>query len=91
MRWKAPGKLFSSEAMVKLYADLVKRYPIFSIEDGMAEDDWAGWKAITDEMGGKINLVGDDLFVTNVTRLKQGIDHGPPPTPSWSRSTRSDR
>src|SRR6201999_3504890 len=56
------------------YADLCKRYPIVSIEDGMAEDDWAGWKALTDTVGGKVNLVGDDLFVTNVKRLKQGID-----------------
>jgi enolase 1/2/3 len=68
------GKTFSPEAMVKLYADLVSRYPIVSIEDGMAEDDWDGWKAMTDALGGKIQLVGDDLFVTNVTRLKRGID-----------------
>jgi len=68
------GKSLSSDEMVKLYADLCKRYPIFSIEDGMAEDDWAGWKALTDAVGAKVNLVGDDLFVTNVKRLKQGID-----------------
>jgi enolase len=60
--------------MVKVYADLCKRYPIVSIEDGMAEDDWAGWKALTDTVGKSVNLVGDDLFVTNVKRLKQGID-----------------
>src|SRR6202012_4714540 len=64
----------SPDEMVKVYADLVKRYPIVSIEDGMAEDDWAGWKALTDSIGKTVNLVGDDLFVTNVARLKQGID-----------------
>ncbi|HEU0095511.1 MAG TPA: phosphopyruvate hydratase [Rhizomicrobium sp.] len=68
------GKSLSSDEMVALYADLCKRYPIVSIEDGMAEDDWAGWKSLTDKVGAKINLVGDDLFVTNVNRLKQGID-----------------
>jgi enolase len=67
------GKSLTPDQMVKLYADLCKRYPIFSIEDGMAEDDWDGWKAITDEVGAKVNLVGDDLFVTNVKRLSQGI------------------
>ena len=68
------GKSLSPDAMVKVYADLCKRYPIVSIEDGMAEDDWAGWKALTGEIGKTVNLVGDDLFVTNVKRLKQGID-----------------
>ena len=68
------GKTLDSEAMVKVYADLCARYPIFSIEDGMAEDDWAGWKALTDAVGQKINLVGDDLFVTNVKRLREGIE-----------------
>jgi enolase len=68
------GKSLSSDEMVALYADLAKRYPIVSIEDGMAEDDWAGWKSLTDKVGAKVNLVGDDLFVTNVKRLKQGID-----------------
>jgi enolase 1/2/3 len=68
------GKTLTPEAMVKLYADLVSRYPIVSIEDGMAEDDWDGWKALTEAIGGKVQLVGDDLFVTNVTRLKRGID-----------------
>ncbi len=68
------GKTLASEDMVKVYADLAKRYPIFSIEDGMAEDDWAGWKALTDSIGKTVNLVGDDLFVTSVKRLKQGID-----------------
>ena len=68
------GKSLSPDEMVKLYADLCKRYPIVSIEDGMAEDDWAGWKSLTDAVGKTVNLVGDDLFVTNVTRLRQGID-----------------
>jgi enolase len=67
------GKTLSSDAMVKLYADLVKRYPIISIEDGMAEDDWDGWKALTEEIGDKVQLVGDDLFVTNPKRLARGI------------------
>jgi enolase len=68
------GKTLTPDEMVKLYADLCERYPIVSIEDGMAEDDWAGWKALTDAVGKTVNLVGDDLFVTNVKRLKQGID-----------------
>ena len=68
------GKTLVPDEMVKVYADLCKRYPIVSIEDGMAEDDWAGWKALTDAVGKTVNLVGDDLFVTNVKRLKQGID-----------------
>jgi enolase len=68
------GKTLSPDEMVKVYADLAQRYPIFSIEDGMAEDDWAGWKALTDAVGKTVNLVGDDLFVTNVKRLKQGIE-----------------
>ena len=68
------GKSLSPDEMVKVYADLCKRYPIVSIEDGMAEDDWAGWKGLTDAVGKTVNLVGDDLFVTNVKRLKQGID-----------------
>ena len=68
------GKSLSPDEMVAVYADLAKRYPIFSIEDGMAEDDWYGWKAITDLIGDKVNLVGDDLFVTNVKRLAMGIE-----------------
>ncbi|HEY1875992.1 MAG TPA: phosphopyruvate hydratase, partial [Rhizomicrobium sp.] len=67
------GKTLSPDEMVKVYADLCKRYPIVSIEDGMAEDDWAGWKALTDAVGKTVNLVGDDLFVTNVKRLAKGI------------------
>ena len=60
--------------MADYLADLTRRYPIFSIEDGMAEDDWEGWKALTDLIGDKVQLVGDDLFVTNPKRLKRGID-----------------
>jgi len=60
--------------MVKYLADLAARYPIISIEDGMAEDDWAGWQAMTAELGDKLQLVGDDVFVTNTERLQRGID-----------------
>jgi len=70
------GKTLDSAGMVQLYADLCRRYPIASIEDGMAEDDWQGWKALTDELGGKVQLVGDDLFVTNTERLQRGISQG---------------
>ena len=63
-----------SEQLVKYWASWVKQYPIASIEDGMAEDDWNGWKMLTEAVGDKCQLVGDDLFVTNVTRLQQGID-----------------
>jgi enolase len=71
---KSSGKVLSSDELVKFWESWVKKYPIVSIEDGMAEDDWAGWKNLTDTVGKKCQLVGDDLFVTNVTRLKQGID-----------------
>ncbi|WKW49329.1 phosphopyruvate hydratase [Rhodomicrobium lacus] len=70
------GKSLDSGQIVALYRDLVSRYPIISIEDGMAEDDWEGWKALTAEIGGKVNLVGDDLFVTNPKRLREGIAKG---------------
>jgi enolase len=73
---KGEGKSLTSEQMVAFYADLVKRYPIVSIEDGMAEDDWDGWRMITQALGSRINLVGDDLFVTNPKRLAQGITEG---------------
>ena len=68
------GKIFSSDEMIKYYEGLIKKFPIVSIEDGMAEDDWDGWIEMTKRLGSKIQLVGDDLFVTNVKRLKQGID-----------------
>ncbi len=70
------GKTLDAGGMVKFYEDLVARYPIVSIEDGMAEDDWAGWKALTDAIGKKVQLVGDDLFVTNPRRLADGIAKG---------------
>ena len=71
---KSDNSVHSADDMVKFYADWVRQYPIVSIEDGLAEDDWAGWKVLTKELGGKVQLVGDDLFVTNTTRLKRGID-----------------
>ena len=74
--FKAEGRKLSSAEIVKWYADLAAKYPIVSIEDGCAEDDWDGWKLLTDTLGKKCQLVGDDLFVTNVTRLKRGIDQG---------------
>jgi enolase len=70
---KGEGKSLDSGDMVRFYEDLVARYPIVSIEDGMAEDDWAGWKQLTDAIGEKCQLVGDDLFVTNPKRLAEGI------------------
>ncbi|MCU0269640.1 MAG: phosphopyruvate hydratase [Acidimicrobiales bacterium] len=70
------NRTLSSTEMAGYLADLAGRYPIVSIEDGMAEDDWDGWKALTDRIGGRVQLVGDDLFVTNVERLARGIDAG---------------
>jgi enolase len=74
--YKSSGKVISSDEMVKYWTDWVSKYPIISIEDGMAEDDWDGWKKLTDSIGKKCQLVGDDLFVTNVKRLQEGIDKG---------------
>ena len=71
---KSSGKEMSSEQLAKYWEGWVKKYPICSIEDGMAEDDWNGWKMLTEAVGDRCQLVGDDLFVTNVTRLQQGID-----------------
>jgi enolase len=71
---KSSGKELSSDELVKFWASWVKKYPIISIEDGMAEDDWAGWNNLTKVLGSKVQLVGDDLFVTNVERLQKGID-----------------
>jgi len=71
---KSDNKKLSSDEMAAYWADWCAKYPIVSIEDGMAEDDWKGWKTLTDKIGTKVQLVGDDLFVTNVNRLKQGID-----------------
>ncbi|NOT50278.1 MAG: phosphopyruvate hydratase [Chitinophagaceae bacterium] len=73
---KSSGKEMTSDQLVKYWEKWVKQYPIVSIEDGMAEDDWDGWKNLTKTIGNKCQLVGDDLFVTNVTRLQQGIDKG---------------
>ncbi len=71
---KSNGKKLSSEEMVNHWVNWCKKYPIVSIEDGMAEDDWRGWKLLTEKLGNKVQLVGDDLFVTNVQRLQKGID-----------------
>ena len=70
------GKSYTNAQMVEFYKDLCSRFPIFSIEDGMAEDDWEGWKMLTDALGDKVRLVGDDLFVTNPKRLAMGIEKG---------------
>jgi len=71
---KSDGKKLSIEKMVDYWENWIKQYPIVSLEDGMAEDDWKGWKLITERLGNKVQLVGDDLFVTNVKRLQKGID-----------------
>ncbi len=71
---KGEGKVLTPAEMVDFYVDLVNKYPIISIEDGMAEEDWEGWKLITEKLGNKIQLVGDDLFVTNTERLSMGIE-----------------
>jgi len=73
---KSDGSKKSSEEMIQFYADWLKKYPIVSIEDGLAEEDWEGWKLMTKELGGKIQIVGDDLFVTNTKRLARGIETG---------------
>jgi len=73
---KSSGKKLSSLEMADYWTTWANKYPIISLEDGMAEDDWTGWKAVTDSIGKKVQLVGDDLFVTNVTRLQEGIDKG---------------
>ena len=69
------SKKRSAQEMVDFYEDLINKYPIFSVEDGLDEDDWDGWKVLTERLGNKIQIVGDDLFVTNSTRFKQGIDN----------------
>ncbi|MDY3738378.1 MAG: phosphopyruvate hydratase, partial [Peptoniphilaceae bacterium] len=70
------GTVKTAEEMVEWYAQLVEKYPIISIEDGLEQDDWEGWKKLTDKLGDKIQLVGDDLFVTNTSRLEKGIKAG---------------
>jgi len=71
--WKTK-QLKTTDQMIDFWADLVKKYPIISLEDGLAEEDWAGWKKLTEKLGDKIQLVGDDLFVTNPKRLQKGLD-----------------
>lgn len=73
---KSTGEKLSTEKMVDYWKSWVKKYPIISIEDGLAEDDWKGWKLLTSAVGDKVQVVGDDLFVTNTKRLQQGIDEG---------------
>jgi enolase len=75
-RLAGEGRTLSSEEMADYLADLTGRYPIVSVEDGMHEEDWAGWKALTDRIGDRVQLVGDDLFVTNTERLQRGLDDG---------------
>ncbi len=71
---KGDGSRHSAEEMIQLYGGWIEKYPIVSIEDGLAEDDWAGWSAITEALGDKVQLVGDDLFVTNPERLERGLE-----------------
>ena len=75
-RYEGEGQVRAPQAQAEYLADLVGRYPIVSIEDGMSEDDWDGWKLLTDLVGRRCQLVGDDLFVTNVERLSAGIGKG---------------
>ena len=75
-KYKLEGKEFSSEELIERYAQLCEKYPIFSIEDGLSEDDWAGWAKLTNKLGSKVQLVGDDLFVTNERILREGIAKG---------------
>ncbi|HTN75421.1 MAG TPA: phosphopyruvate hydratase [Pirellulaceae bacterium] len=75
-KYTVDGKQFDSVGMVDFWADWAKNYPIVSIEDGCSEDDWEGWKLLTDKLGSKVQLVGDDLFVTNTERLQRGINEG---------------
>ncbi|MBU4400884.1 MAG: phosphopyruvate hydratase, partial [Planctomycetes bacterium] len=74
--YSVDGKQIDSAALVEMYAKWVEKYPICSIEDGFAQDDWDGWKLMTERLGERIQLVGDDLFVTNTKRLQRGIDEG---------------
>lgn len=74
--FKGEGKVYTSEELINYYSNLVNKYPIISIEDGLSEDDWDGWKLLTEKLGNKVQLVGDDLFVTNYSRLNLGINKG---------------
>ena len=73
-KYRLQGREFSSDEMIEIYKNLCEKYPIFSIEDGLSEDDWDGWKRLTSALGDKIQLVGDDLFVTNEKILREGIE-----------------
>jgi enolase len=73
-KFSGEGKEFTVEELVDFYEELIEKYPIISLEDGLDEEDWKGWKLITERLGNKVQLMGDDLFVTNVERLKRGID-----------------
>jgi enolase len=73
---RGEGRTLDAAGMIELYADLAARYPIVSVEDGLAEDDWSAWRQLTERAGGRLQLVGDDIFVTNVERLQRGIDEG---------------
>lgn len=75
-KYRVEGKSIGRDRLIKIYSDWINRYPIISVEDPLAEDDWAGWKEITKELGDKVQIVGDDLFVTNTKRLKRGIKEG---------------
>ena len=88
-RLDGEGKVLDSAGLVAYWTDLVDRYPIVSIEDGMAEDDWDGWALLTRELGSRVQLVGDDAFVTNPKRLRDGDRARASATRCWSRSTRS--
>ena len=74
--WKGEGRKMNAEELCAFYEDICGKYPVISIEDGMAEDDWDGWKLLVEKIGDKVQLVGDDLFVTNTERLKRGIEEG---------------
>jgi enolase len=75
-KYKIEGKSVGRDRMINIYSEWIKRYPIISIEDPLGEDDWAGWKGMTQELGDKVQIVGDDLFVTNTKRLERGIKEG---------------
>ncbi len=75
-KYQIEGRALTADELTDLYAELIKKYPIVSIEDGLAEDDWDGWQVLTEKLGKQIQLVGDDIFVTNPTRLQDGIDKG---------------
>ena len=88
---RGEGRVLEPMELVELWATWVDQYPIVSIEDGMAEDDWEGWAALTERLGTRVQLVGDDLFVTNVDPPARGASSAASPTRCWSRSTRSAR